>query len=88
MRAVPEWRSVLRHAWSVRFAVLAAVLGGASAVLSIDPFILPLPLGWAAIVAGLTSAAAGLAGVAATISRVVHQRGVGDLRARPPGDSP
>ncbi len=92
MQLAEDWRAVLRHAWSVRFGILAALLGGCSAVFAIDPFILPLPLGAAAIIAGVTSAAASLAGIAATFSRIVSQKDLpGEARAptrdgRPQGD--
>ena len=37
MRLIPDWRKVLRHAWSVRLIVLAGVLTGAEAILPLFP---------------------------------------------------
>lgn len=73
MRAVPNWRRVLRHALSIRFSLLAGVLDGVSAALAIDPYLLPVPLMYVAI-------AAGVANCAALLSRFVAQRHLGDTR--------
>jgi hypothetical protein len=35
MQPAPEWRKVLRKAWSVRFMLLASVLTGCEAVISV-----------------------------------------------------
>ena len=67
MRPVPEWRRVLRHAWSIRLILIAAGLDGLSTALSTDPYLLPLP-------AGLVSLAAGLASSAALASRFIAQK--------------
>lgn len=42
MQAVPEWREVLKHAWSVRLMLLSAGLSGLSAALMFGGF-LPIP---------------------------------------------
>ena len=63
---IAEWRAVLRHAWSVRLMLLAAALNGLSIALSIDPFLLPIPL-------PLAASAAGVADFAAVVSRFFAQ---------------
>jgi hypothetical protein len=65
MRLTANWRAVLRHAWSVRFIVLAAILSGVEAAL---PFLdLPVSPGFFAL---LTLFATG----AAFVARLVAQR--------------
>lgn len=63
-----DWRNILRHAWSVRLLIVAALLDGLSTALGIDPYLIP----WVpdALVAGL----AGLASAAALFSRFIAQK--------------
>lgn len=67
----PNWRQILRHAWSVRFLGLAALFDGVNASVPYLDGLLPVPPGMFAALAGLSS-------VAALISRVVYQETVHD----------
>lgn len=67
MQLIAEWRAVLRHAWSVRLLLLAGALDALSTGLAVDPYLLPVP-------AGLAALAAGIASGAALISRFVAQK--------------
>lgn len=57
MRLAPNWREVLRYAWSIRLMLLAAALSALEVAL---PFIgaLPIPTGIFAALSALTTAAA------------------------------
>lgn len=56
MRLLDDWPRLIRRAWSVRLAILAA---GLSAVEFALPFVAPdQPSGWFAVAAGLVSLAA------------------------------
>lgn len=69
MKLVADWRRVLRHAWSVRLMILAAVLSGAEIALPLLAGVLPVP--------PLTFAAlSGLATAAALVARLVAQKSV------------
>jgi len=58
MNAIPNWRVVLRYAWSVRLMLLAAVLSGAEIAMPFLEGIIPVPRGgFAALSAVLTIAA-------------------------------
>lgn len=47
MKLIPEWRRVMRKAWSVRLMALAGVLTGCEAVIqTIGPDAIPVPA-WA-----------------------------------------
>ncbi len=74
LKLTDNWLAVLRHAYSVRFALLSALLGGVSRVFDVDPYLFPLPLDVSAIIAGLLSAAAGLAVVAAGAASLFQQK--------------
>lgn len=72
MRLDPDWRRILRRAWSVRIMVLAAVLTGCEAVatvVGVDWVPLP-PVARALLLFALVAAA--------LISRIVAQRGFKD----------
>lgn len=43
MRLAPDWRKVLRHAWSLRLIVLAALLSGAEVALPFMGELVPVP---------------------------------------------
>jgi hypothetical protein len=64
MKPVDNWRSVLRHAWSLRLIVLAAVLGGLEVV---------LPLFSDAVPRALFALLSVLVSVGAAIARFVAQ---------------
>jgi hypothetical protein len=58
MKLVTNWRAVLRHAWSVRLLLLAAVLSGLEAALPLLAPYLPIPDRLFAVLTGLTVGAA------------------------------
>lgn len=65
MKPIPDWREVLRKAWSLRLMLLAAVLSALEVAL---PFFQPdLPRGWFALLSGLTVGGA-------FVARLVAQR--------------
>ena len=64
MRLDPEWRLILRHAWSVRWIALAAVLTGVEVVLPLFSDAVPRNL-FAALSFGAT--------VSAMLARVLIQ---------------
>lgn len=67
MKLIPNWRDVLRWAWSVRLGILAGLLSGVELVLPL--FSETFPRG----VFGLLSFCAT---VAATVARFVAQKGI------------
>ncbi|MEO3997169.1 hypothetical protein [Mesorhizobium sp. CAU 1732] len=72
MKPVPDWRRVLRRAWSVRLMILAALLSGVEVVL---PFLgdrLPVS-------AGVFAALSGIATAGAFAARFVAQKGITDV---------
>lgn len=69
MRLIEDWKHVLKHAWSVRFIVLAALLSGVELVLPMFDDAMPRGL-----FAGLTM----FVTVAAAIARLVPQPKMGD----------
>lgn len=58
MKLLSNWRAVLRHAWSVRFMVLAAVFSGAEIAWPFLEEIVPVPRSTFGIVSGLLTMAA------------------------------
>ena len=64
MRLTEDWRHVLKHAWSIRFIVLAALLSGVEIVLPM--FDDTMPRGVFAVLTLVVS-------VAAAIARLVPQ---------------
>lgn len=71
MTLVANWRRVLRHAWSVRLMLLAALLSGAEIALPLLQGVLPVPPLTFAALSGLTTAAA-------LIARFIAQETVGE----------
>ena len=69
MKLTANWQAVLRHAWSVRFIVLAAILSGIEAAL-------PFLNGALPIAPGLFGLLTLIATVAAFVARFVAQRTV------------
>ena len=43
MRVIDNWRAVLKHAWSVRLLLIAAVLSGLEVALPLLDGVLPIP---------------------------------------------
>ena len=64
MRLIEDWRHVLKHAWSIRFIVLAALLSGVEIVLPM--FDDALPRGVFAVLTLLVT-------VAAAVARLIPQ---------------
>lgn len=58
MTLLPNWREVLRKAWSIKFMVLAAVMSGAEVVMSILEPSNTLPAGIFAALAGVVTSVA------------------------------
>lgn len=79
MKLVPNWRAVLRHAWSVRLALLAAVLSGLEVALPYLAPYLPIPDRLFAVLAGLTAGSA-------LFARFLAQKGVSDAGPKDQAD--
>jgi len=71
MKPVPNWRKVLRRAWSVRLMILAALLSGFEVALPLLDGLLPIPAGVFAALSGLTVGGA-------FIARIVAQKEFSD----------
>lgn len=71
MNLIPNWRDVLRKAWSARLMLLAALLSGAEVALPLLGGILPIPTGIFAALSFLTV-------VGAFVARFVAQKGLTD----------
>jgi len=72
---IPNWRDVIKKAWSMRLMLLAGLLSGAEITLPLLDGILPIPPG---VFAALTFITVG----AALVARLVAQQ---NLRPREPG---
>lgn len=64
---IPNWRGVLRRAWSVRLIVVAALFAGIEVALPFVPQFYPIPAG---VFAALTVVSA----IAALASRIIAQK--------------
>lgn len=62
---IDEWQKVLKHAWSIRFAIIAGIFAAAEVVLPIFSDALPR---------GLFAGLSGLATIGSIISRVILQK--------------
>jgi CDP-diglyceride synthetase len=49
----PNWRNILRHAWSVRLILVAGIMAGAEAMLLVLQPVINLPLLVLAVVSGV-----------------------------------
>ena len=58
MKLVADWRRVLRHAWSVRLILIAALLSGIEVALPMVGGLLPIPMGLFALLSFLVTVAA------------------------------
>lgn len=67
MHLLPDWKLILRKAWSVRLIVLAALFSGAEVVVPL--FYDAMPRNTFALLSGITTAAA-------LIARVIMQKDV------------
>lgn len=66
-----DWRHVLRHAWSVRLCILAAILSGVEAAFSVMAAFEWIPR---FMPAGVFAALAGFVGCAAFGARLLAQK--------------
>ncbi|CAN7493058.1 hypothetical protein LJR231_003449 [Phyllobacterium sp. LjRoot231] len=56
MNLLPNWKAVMRYAWSYRLNIIAALLSGLEAWFTfIDPYSLPIPNGTFAVLAVLVN---------------------------------
>ncbi len=69
MHLVADWKAILRHAWSIRFLLLAGLLSGAEVALPLLQGLLPISPG---LFAGLSL----IAVAAAFVARLVAQSSV------------
>ena len=69
MKLIPEWRLVLRHAWSVRLILLAGIFAGFEAVLPFFPEVFGYDQRWIGV---LTFAIVMLA----LVSRFIAQQSI------------
>ena len=67
MSLLPNWREIVRRAWSIRLMLLAGLLSGVEVVLPYFSSVLPH---------GLFAALSGVSVGAAFVARVVAQRGL------------
>lgn len=58
MKLIPDWRDVLKKAWSLRLMALAGLLSGLEVAMPYLDGILPIPTGIFAALSGLIVAAA------------------------------
>jgi hypothetical protein len=79
MNLIPDWKRVLRKAWSLRLMLLAAVLSGVEVVLPF--FTAAVPPGVFAAVSFVVVAAAFMARL--TVQKSMEQRRGDDRRAKP-----
>ena len=71
MNFVPNWRRVLRKAWSVRLILLAGLLSGLEVVLPLTGDFLPIDTGAFAALSGLSV-------TAAFVTRILVQKDLND----------
>jgi hypothetical protein len=71
MKLVPDWRRVLKRAWSIRLMILAGLLSGVEVILSLPD--IQLWLDWPT---GIFASLSFLATAGAFIARLVAQQGV------------
>ena len=53
MKLISNWQAVLRHAWSIKFMLLAGILSGLEVALPLLDGILPVPPTTFAVLSGL-----------------------------------
>lgn len=69
MRLDPQWRDILRRAWSVRFIAAAAVLSALEALVTLFPDVLPVSRGVLAVFVPVIIGAA-------FVARLIAQEGL------------
>lgn len=72
MKLLPEWRRIIRRAWSVRLALLSALLGAIEIGVQLLAASQPTP--WFATASALTSFAAAIARIVAQPGSFDHER--------------
>lgn len=72
MRLVPNWRAVLRHAWSIRLILIAGLLSGIEVVL-------PLLDVFATIPPGAFAALSFLITMGALVARLIAQKNISGI---------
>ena len=70
-RLYADWRRILRHSWSIRFALLAALLSGLEVVLAVFTSDPPIERGTFAALSGAVT-------VLAAVARLFAQTKLGD----------
>ncbi len=73
MTLIPDWKQVIRKAWSIKFMVLAALLSGVEVVFQIIE-----PAMSADMPKGLFASLAGMVTAGALVARVLAQNEAGD----------
>lgn len=73
MTLIPDWKQVIRKAWSIKFMVLAALLSGVEVVIQIIE-----PAMSADMPKGLFASLAGMVTAGALVARVLAQNESGD----------
>lgn len=68
LHAIPNWKKVLRHAWSIRLAIVAGIFSSIEGV---------LPLITESVPRGIFAALSVFFGMGAVISRFIMQRTLG-----------
>lgn len=58
MKLNPDWKRILKKAWSIRFLVLAGVFSGIETAMPLLQAVLPVPAGIFAVLSGLSVAGA------------------------------
>ena len=72
MRVIPNWRAVLRYAWSVKLIILAGILSAAEVLIPFFPELMP----W--LPPRVLAAAAFVVSLAASFSRFIPHKKVSD----------
>lgn len=71
MRLLTDWRKILRSAWSVRLALLSAILGAVE--IGVQFWAVTNPTPWFAMASALTSLAAAIARIVAQPKAFKHE---------------
>lgn len=80
-KLAPEWKRILRQAWSIRFIALAALFSGLEIGLPFMEGLLPIPQGvFAALIMFCV--------IAAFVTRIIAQSNMEDLYAPTDKDTP
>ncbi|MCX5581310.1 hypothetical protein [Kaistia terrae] len=68
---VPNWRAVLRYAWSLKLILLIAAIQGLDAAMPLIGLALPIPAGWLAVITTILA-------ILAAFSRLIPQKALTD----------